>query len=185
VSAPPVDPIRFRQVIGQFATGVTVVTSGQGERRRAMTANAVSSVSLEPLLVLVCVDRQAQTLGVLTQTGSFVLNILTDEQEWIGRHCAARATTDVDRLAIIPHHAGVTGAPIIDHSLAHLDCRTWAEYDGGDHVIVVGEVVDVGIGNGGRPLLFYGGRFTSLVSAGFAALRQDEQANPLIGDIWL
>jgi flavin reductase (DIM6/NTAB) family NADH-FMN oxidoreductase RutF len=184
LSAAAIDPLHFRQVIGHFATGVTVVTSGLGEQRHAMTANAVSSVSLEPLLVLVCIDTKARTLELVKRTGNFALNILAEDQEWIGRHCAARATAETDRLAIVPHHGGVTGAPIIDHSLAYVDCRLWAQYDGGDHAIVVGEVADVGL-SGGRPLLFFGGRFTSLIAAGLALLREDQQTNPLVGDVWL
>ena len=183
-SAPAIGPRQLRRTLGQFATGVTVVTAQLGEQRVAMTANAVSSVSLDPPLVLVCPDNRTRTLALIKEAGAFAINILSEEQEWIGRHCAARETAATDRLAIVPHRIGRSGAPILDGCLAYLDCRLWADYPGGDHTIVVGEVVDHKAASGGRPVLFYGGRFTSLVEAALTLLRTHHPPNPMAGDFW-
>ena len=183
--APPsIDTKQFRKVLGQFATGVTVVTAQAGEDRSAMTANAFSSLSLDPPLVLVCPERRTRTLGVIRAAGAFAINILSEEQEWIARHCSARATAGTDRLAAVAHHPGTTGAPILEHVLAHLECRVWAEYPGGDHTILVGQVVELSLAARGRPLLFYGGRFTSLVEAALSLLRTYHPANPMSGELF-
>src|SRR3989304_3870044 len=105
----------FRAVMGRFATGVTIVTTRLGDELHGMTANAGSAASLDPPLVLVCIDRSAQ------------------------------------RRDGVPHHARATGAPIVDGSLAYLDCRIVGRYPGGDHTIFVGEVVDAGRVDGGGP----------------------------------
>lgn len=152
----------FRQVMGRFATGVTVVTTRLGEELHGMTANAVTSVSLDPLLILVCVDRAADTHGILDRSGIFAVNILSREQEHLSVHFARKETEGAHRLDDVPHRFGVTGAPIIEGCLAYLDCRVAQRYPGGDHTIFLGEVVDAKNVSDGEPLIFYRGRYARL-----------------------
>jgi len=134
----------FRQVAGQFATGVTVVTTSSQGIRAGLTVNAFCSVSLDPPLVLVCVDLTSNTLPCIRESGVFAINILTSEQEYLSR-CFATATTDrYEHFCYASFHTAATGSPIIDDTLAFLDARVVAEYPGGDHVIFLGEVVAMG-----------------------------------------
>jgi len=134
----------FRQVAGRFATGITVVTTRSHGILAGLTVNAFCSVSLDPPLVLVCVDLTSNTLPLIRESGIFAINILTSEQEHLSR---CFATSTVDRYEHFCHasfHTAATGSPIIDGSLAFLDIRVVAEYPGGDHVIFLGEVVAMG-----------------------------------------
>ncbi len=134
----------FRQVAGQFATGVTVVTTSSQGIHAGLTVNAFCSVSLDPPLVLVCVDLTSNTCPYIRESGVFAINILTSEQEHLSR-CFATATTDrYEHFCYASFHTAATGSPIIDDALAFLDARVVAEYPGGDHVIFLGEVVAMG-----------------------------------------
>ncbi|HLX40152.1 MAG TPA: flavin reductase family protein [Ktedonobacteraceae bacterium] len=134
----------FRQVAGQFATGVTIVTTQDHGTPTGITVNAFCSVSLDPLLVLVCIDLKSTTLPCIRDSGIFAVNILSNEQEYLSR---CFATTTEERYAYFCHasfHTAATGAPIIDDVLAFIDARVVAEYPGGDHVIFVGQVEAMG-----------------------------------------
>lgn len=135
----------FRQVMGRFATGVTIVTTATGEGMAGLTVNAFASVSLEPPLVLICVDLRSQTLPWIRASGSFAVNFLTNEQEALAR---CFATTSLERYAYFfhtPYHVAATGSPILDGVLAFLDARIVAEYPGGDHAILLGQIEAMGI----------------------------------------
>jgi len=135
----------FRQVMGQFATGVTVVTTcGQG-KPAGITVNAFCSVSLDPPLVLVCIDLISHTLPAIRESGSFAVNILTDEQEYLSRCFAGSTQERYEHFCHADFHTAATGAPIIDGSLAFIDARVVAEHPGGDHVIFLGQVEAMGI----------------------------------------
>jgi flavin reductase (DIM6/NTAB) family NADH-FMN oxidoreductase RutF len=149
-----VDPARFRRVVGRFATGVVVVTTLTDEGLHGLTANAFCSVSLEPLLVLVCVDKLARGHERLTQAGAFAISILSDRQEFLADRFAGRAPLINAHFDGAPYHQAVTGAPILDGCVAWLDCQLWATYDGGDHSIFVGEVVAAAEHHEVQPLLF-------------------------------
>jgi flavin reductase (DIM6/NTAB) family NADH-FMN oxidoreductase RutF len=146
--------------MGCFATGVTVVTTVHGDTARGMTANSVTSVSLDPLSVLVCVNREAVTHGVLSASGVFCVNVLSDQQEALSRGCA-RPDTPEAALTGVAYRAGVTGAPILEDALAYLDCRVAATMEFGTHTIFVGEAVDVAAVDV-EPLLFYRGKYARL-----------------------
>ena len=148
----------FRDVMGRFASGVTVVTSRLGEELHGMTANALTSVSLEPPLVLVCVATSADSHDIIDKSGIFALSILAREQEGLSGRFAVKEGAVGHRLDDVPHHTRATGAPIVDGSLAYLDCRVVARYPGG-HTIFLGEVVDAGRLNDQGPLIFYDGRY--------------------------
>ncbi|HZU02952.1 MAG TPA: flavin reductase family protein [Ktedonobacteraceae bacterium] len=135
----------FRQVMGRFATGVTVVTTKSQEKLAGLTVNAFCSVSLNPPLVLVCVDLMSATLPVMRESGVFAVNILTDKQEYLSRCFATPSRERFECFCHAGYHVAATGAPIIDDTLAFIDARVVAEYPGGDHVIFIGQVEALGI----------------------------------------
>lgn len=163
MTSPPIlDARAYRDLVGRFATGVTVVTTTHGGVHRAMTANAVSSVSLDPVLVLVCIERTASIHEVIRDAGVFAINILASDQESVSRLFAQRGALP-EPLGGVPFFLGETGTPILEDTLGWLDCRVWAEYDGGDHTIYVGEVVAMDLAMpGGEPLVFFSGRYRQL-----------------------
>ncbi len=146
--------------MGHFATGVTLITTAHNGEVRGMTANSITSVSLEPLSVLVCVNREAITFGVLSGGKVFCVNILAHDQEALSRACA-RPDTPEAALQGVAYHTGESGAPILDHSVAYIDCRVAGSFEFGTHTIFVGEAVDVAA-NGGEPLLYYLSRYTTV-----------------------
>jgi flavin reductase len=151
-----VDASRFRAVLGRFATGVTVMTSVADGAVHGMTANAVSSVSLDPPLVLVCVERSAIMAGVVERGQRFALSILAHGQRALSdRFAEPGRPPGHDQFDGVGTHTRVTGSPILDDAVGWVDCRVWATYDGGDHDIVVGEVVDLDIGEQDDPLLYF------------------------------
>ena len=158
--APPTKE-HFRRVMGQFATGVTVVTTRLGDEVHGLTANAICSVSLEPLLVLVCVDHSADTHPLLEKSGVFAVNILSAEQEHLSRLFAGPTEEKAGRLEAMGYRTAVTGAPIIEGCLAYLDCRIVAAYPGGDHTIFIGRVEQAEISEDSAPLVFFHGGYTT------------------------
>ena len=146
--------------MGHFATGVTLVTTAHSGAVRGMTANSFTSVSLEPLSVLVCVNREAITYGVLMGGQVFCVNILARDQEALSR-AAARPDTPEAGLEGVQYHIGVSGAPILDHAVAYIDCRVAGSLEFGTHTIFVGEAIDVGA-DGGDPLLYYLSKYTTV-----------------------
>ncbi len=155
-----IEEAEFRRVLGHFATGVTVLAAREGDGPpRGLTANAITSVSLEPPLVLVCVERTADTHDVIGAAGSFAISVLREDDEALARRFATYETDA--KFDGVAYRADVTGAPILDEALAWIDCRVWNQYDGGDHTIFVGEVVGTGAADG-SPLLYFRGGYGRL-----------------------
>ena len=152
----------FRRVMGCFATGVTLITTAHDGKVRGMTANSVASVSLEPLSVLVCVNREALTYPLLAASGIFGVNVLASDQEPLSRACA-RPDTPEAMLEGVSYSLGATGVPILDGALAFLECRVTASFEFGTHTIFIGEAVALGSADA-EPLLFYRGRYARLAS---------------------
>jgi 3-hydroxy-9,10-secoandrosta-1,3,5(10)-triene-9,17-dione monooxygenase reductase component len=150
------DSATYRTVLGHFATGVTIVTALDGGEPVGMACNSFTSVSLDPPLVLFCAAKGSATWPRMQNAHNFAVNVLAEDGEAVSR---VFATKDVDRFAAITHRRGATGAPILDDALAYVDCETVAEHDAGDHVIVVGRVVELGYATEGAPLLFYRGGY--------------------------
>src|SRR5882757_5035925 len=163
----PSDPAQLRSVFGRFATGITVVTAGGQSTPRGMTANSFTSVSLEPPLVLVCVLREAAMHEAILECGSFAVSVLAAHQEPVARHFANRGRPRGDQEFSVVHSVpgACTGAPVLSGALAWLECGLHAVYDGGDHSIFLGEVLDLGRSPGEDALLFYGGDFHRLEPA--------------------
>ena len=134
----------FRQVMGQFATGVTIVTTRCEEGLAGLTVNSFTSVSLDPPLVLICIDLSSMVLPFIRESGIFAVNILTNEQEALSRCFATSSEERYEHFCHASYHLAATGSPILDEALAFIDSRVVAEYPGGDHVIFVGQVVAMG-----------------------------------------
>jgi flavin reductase (DIM6/NTAB) family NADH-FMN oxidoreductase RutF len=158
----PIDAAMYRKVIGAFATGVTVVTTEVQGRLHGFTANALASVSLDPLLLLVCVDKRANAHEELARASTFGVNILADGQQDLSNLFAKSAEPAANTLRGVAFHRGVTGALLIDGTLAALECETYRALDGGDHTIYLGRVVEGSIDGGSRPLLYYLGGYRTL-----------------------
>ena len=143
---PPVaaDQASFRRAAGRFATGVCVLSAVDGGMDHAMTANAFTSVSLEPMLVLVCVELEARFHDAVIETERWGVSILDGSARAVSEWLSTRGRPLHGQLDRVPHHYGeVTGAALLDQSLATMECRTVASYPGGDHTIVLGEVLSV------------------------------------------
>lgn len=164
------DPQIYRQTMGHFATGVTVVISQAGAATHAMTANSVTSVSLDPMLLLFCPSKHAALSQALDHTSAFTLNILRDDQQALSAYFAGLWTAPAPPpFAFTPWR----GAPRLEACLAALACQVRQVVDGGDHWIVVGQVVDLHLGaEPRRPLVFFGGRYRHLLE-GEPAPRSD------------
>lgn len=153
------DAAHFRQIFGHFATGVTVVTTAHDGWLHAMTANAISSLSLDPILILICVDKTAHMHEEMPKAGKFGVNILADGQEDVSRLFAQHAPPEEGALQGVPYHLGPNGTPLIEGCLAFLECRVTEQYAGGDHTIFLGEVLHGEVLREAEPLLFYRGGY--------------------------
>ena len=155
-----IGPDDFRKVLSHFGTGVTVVTTCDADKRpTGLTCSAFSSVSLDPPLVLVCVDHKAQSFPALRDGSRFAVNILRADQEAVSRRFATSKITD--KFDSVPHHITDLGLPLVEGALAHLECVTVARHVEGDHTIFIGRVERAGA-PGGEPLLYYRGRYERL-----------------------
>lgn len=154
-----IDPDLFRSVLGRFATGITIITVRDADSRdHGMTVSAFSSLSLEPPMVLTCIANDATMAPVIATADSFAVNILSDHQEALSRRFAGKQD---DRFADVPFSRSAQGNVVLDEVLASLDCRIVTRHAGGDHVIVIGEVL-AGQVREGRPLLYYRGGYAQL-----------------------
>ncbi|HZR84794.1 MAG TPA: flavin reductase family protein [Candidatus Binatia bacterium] len=155
------DQSEFRRVMGHFATGVTVITTHDGHGKlTGLTANAVASVSLEPPLVLVCVDKSAESYPSFDASKVFTINILSEQQEAISRRFAKSGG---DKFTGVGYRLGSNGAPLLVDSLAWLECEVRHAFDAGDHTIYVGEATGVAVADGEPdPLLFFRGGYRNI-----------------------
>ena len=149
----------FRRVLGHFPSGVTIVTTSDAQARATgLTVSAFSSVSLDPPLILVCVDHKSQTYPALLESGQFAVNVLTVDQEAISQRFAS---TRLDKFDDVPFTRGHLGVPLIDGALVHVECLTVGTYQGGDHTIFLGQVEHAAVGKG-EPLLYFCGKYDRL-----------------------
>jgi len=156
----PIDKQTFRQTLGQFAAGVTIVTTlGREGKPCGLTVSAFSSVSLEPPLILVCIDKGAESYPQFWEAEAFCVSILSVAQQQISNQFAKSGT---DKFAGVETLPGATGVPWIAGALAHLDCRTTQRVDAGDHSIFVG-AVEAAEAFGGEPLIYYSSSYRKIV----------------------
>jgi flavin reductase (DIM6/NTAB) family NADH-FMN oxidoreductase RutF len=154
------DPKEQRRIFGRFATGVTVLSTIAEKETWGMTANAVTSLSLEPPLVLVAVVRNSATDGYLKTSRCFALNILSAEQRDLSTRFSGPGPRD---FADLPTKTAVTGCPILVEAIAWVDCRMVDVFSGGDHEIFIGEIVAGDAHESeNKPLLFYSGKYARL-----------------------
>ncbi len=147
---------RFRDVLGRFCTGVTVVTSVSEGRPVGMTCQSFSSVSLDPPLVLFCPAKTSRAWPLIQRAGHFCVNLLSHDQLELSD---GFATKGADKFAGVSWRASATGAPLLDGVLGWVDCTIYAVHEAGDHYVVIGRVMDLGVEEAPHPLLFYQGRY--------------------------
>ncbi len=163
----PIDASSFRRLVGNFATGVTVVTTSNDGMLHGMTANSFTSVSLDPLLLLVCVDKTAHGHAELLRCESFGVNLLSAEQKDVSSLFAKTGEPEPGRLrGGVAYRVGSTGCPLIEGSLAWLECLPHAQVDAGDHTIFLGKVVDgLALRPEDAPLLYFRGSYRGLAAS--------------------
>lgn len=160
--AESVDADQFRAALRQFASGVTVVTCRVAGVDHAMTASAFTAVSLEPALVLVCVNRRARFAEALAGTSSWGVSVLAEQSQEAATWFATSGRPLVGQLDRFPHSRGASGVALLDGSLAVLECHTQGVQEAGDHDIVVGAVASAAVADSGRPLLYWQGDYRRL-----------------------
>ncbi|MBF6561076.1 MAG: flavin reductase family protein [Candidatus Binataceae bacterium] len=155
----PIEKNELRRVMGHFATGVTIITTVNKEGQiHGFTANAFTSVSLEPPLLLISVDKKAESWPAFEESRIFTVNILADSQEALSRKFAVSGGNKFEGVA---YRIGANRAPIIEGALAYIECTLWAVYDGGDHTVFLGEIQQAEVREE-RPLLFFRGGYRAL-----------------------
>ena len=147
---------KFRDVLGRFCTGVTVVTSMSNGEPVGMTCQSFSSVSLDPPLVLFCPAKSSRAWPQMQRAGYFCVNLLSHDQLDLSN---AFARTGADKFAGVSWRPSATGAPLLDGVLGWVDCTVYAVHEAGDHYVVIGRVMDLGVEEAPHPLLFYRGRY--------------------------
>jgi 3-hydroxy-9,10-secoandrosta-1,3,5(10)-triene-9,17-dione monooxygenase reductase component len=154
-----IDQAHYRQVLGHFPTGVTVVAGMDGEEPVGLAVGSFFSLSIEPPLVGFCVGKTSNSWGRMADAGSFCVNILGADQEDV---CRVFATSAEDKFTSIGWRPAETGSPLIDGVLAWIDCDLDTVHEGGDHHIVIGRVRGMEIGHEGEPLVFFRGGYANL-----------------------
>jgi flavin reductase (DIM6/NTAB) family NADH-FMN oxidoreductase RutF len=155
----PINSTELRRIMGHFATGVTIITTvDKAGAHFGLTANAFMSLSLNPPLVLISVDKSAQCYSCFDESKVFTVNFLSEHQEEISRRFA---TKGVEKFAGLQWREGNNGAASLEGVMAHIECKLVQTYDGGDHTIIIGEILSAS-GSGERPLLFFKGKYHKL-----------------------
>jgi flavin reductase (DIM6/NTAB) family NADH-FMN oxidoreductase RutF len=153
------DPTSFREVMSQFTTGITVVTTCTDEQVHGLTVNAFCSVSLEPPLILVCINSSGYFHELVIRSGVFAVNILSDRHEHLSRRFAVPELAPSDRFESVCYRTEATGAPVLNDAFGWLDCRLTKTFPAGDHTVCIGEIIALGRTNGVKPLVFFQSRY--------------------------
>jgi flavin reductase (DIM6/NTAB) family NADH-FMN oxidoreductase RutF len=155
----PIEKNQLRQVMGHFATDVTIITTVNKEGQlHGLTANAFTSVSLEPPLLLISVDKKAESWPAFEESKVFTVNILGDDQEALSRKFAVSGGNKFEGVA---YRRGANGAAILEGALAFIECTLYAAYEGGDHSLYLGEIQEAAVREG-KPLVFFRGGYRNL-----------------------
>lgn len=156
------DQKEFRNALGQFPTGVTVITTlDDSGNPIGITASSFNSVSMDPPLILWSVDKNAHSAKVFQTAKYFNVNVLSEKQITISNNFAQKGE---DKFTDITYKAGIDGCPILENTAAFFECKTWNLYDGGDHIIIVGEVVSYQCKPSVKPLVFSKGRYAKTIN---------------------
>ena len=161
MTAEPIDPRAFRHVLGQFCTGITIITTMADGAPVGFACQSFAALSLDPPLVLFCPTKGSRSWAAIERTGKFAVNVLAEEQQSV---CARFGSREPDKFAGIDWHPSELGSPVIDESLAYIDCTVASVHDGGDHFVVFGAVGSLSEAPKikPRPLLFYRGDYTGI-----------------------
>lgn len=151
----PVDTQQFKDVLAQFASGVTVVTTLHEGQPIGLTVSSFASVSLDPPLVLICLGKKMFSHQAVAENGSFAVSILAAEQVEMGKRFAGMIPDITDRFAGVVTQTAQTGCPILSGCLAWLDCNVWQIHEAGDHSVFIGKVMEAGVGDSGEPLMYF------------------------------
>ena len=156
---------RLREMMGRFATGVTVVAARHGPLLAGMTANAIASISIDPPLMMASIARKAETHSAIVGSHAFAVSVLSNDQRDLA-DCFAQPTTadKLKRFCDAAWHEAETGSPILEGALAYFDCRLTERHPGGDHTLFLGEIVAAGYREDAAPLIWYGSRYRRLDS---------------------
>ena len=168
LEARSVDEVAFREAIAHFATGVTVITALQEGRPAGMTASAVASLSLDPVLLLVCISHTLPTHEAIDASRRFVVNVLGEGQEELALHFARPSPDKFAGIELEPAHE----LPVLSKAIAYFVCEVHERLPGGDHSIFIGRVLECGSTRGRRPLLYFGSKFGSLRDRDAELLRE-------------
>jgi 3-hydroxy-9,10-secoandrosta-1,3,5(10)-triene-9,17-dione monooxygenase reductase component len=174
-----IDPARFRAVLGHFCTGVTVVTTHDGVSPAGFACQSFAALSLDPPLVLFCPARSSGTWPVIARVGRFAVNVLAEHQHEVSTGFGAHGA---DKFASVRWRPGAFGSPLLEGALTWVECDLHDTFETGDHYVAVGRVIALGDPSGGRPLLFYRGRYTGTEAPRAAAGDLLAWASP---DEWL
>ena len=155
-----IEKSELRRVMGHFATGVTIITTFAPDGKlHGLTANAISSLSLTPPLLLICVDKKSESYPCFEQSKAFTVNVLADDQEDLSRRFAVSGAPN--KFEGVSYRLGANQAPILNGAVAYIECKVVAAHEGGDHTIYIGEVEQAETREG-KPLLFYRGGYRAL-----------------------
>jgi flavin reductase (DIM6/NTAB) family NADH-FMN oxidoreductase RutF len=172
-SAPLAEQRRFRDALGTFATGVTIVSTHSDDLAHGMTANGFMSVSLQPALIVVSISSSARMHGILLRTGRYGVSVLAREQEAVSRHFAGRP--DAERqITLVESH----GVPLVEGALTHVVANVVDAHAAGDHTLFIGEVLDFAH-RCGEPLIFHSGAYRRLIASPVDPTRTEEWAGDL------
>ncbi|MCC7363923.1 MAG: flavin reductase family protein [Dehalococcoidia bacterium] len=163
MTSPEVHPNDFKAALGAWAAGVTVVTTKSENMVHGITASSFSSLSFDPMLVLVCVANTSRLVQMINESKRFAVSILAEGQEDVSAHFATSGREPVEKFEQFGTIEWHTGSPIIDGSLAHLDCELYSAVPGGDHTIVVGKVLGAAATPERKPLLYYRRGYRKLI----------------------
>lgn len=153
----PISSDEFRAALSRFASGVTVVTTKDAEGKpHGITVSAFCSLSLDPPLVLICIEKSAGSHNAFTESGFFVVNILSEEQI---AHSNQFAAPIPDKFNGIKYQTGLEGVPVLENALANLECKLVNSHENGDHTIFVGQVEKTTLSENGKPLLYFHGNY--------------------------
>ncbi len=154
---------QFREALAHFSTGIVIVTTPGPDGPHGVTVNAFASLSLDPPLVLICIERNRYSHAALEQSAVFAINVLAAGQEHLSRFFSSATRPEgPGAFEGITFRPGRSGAPLIEGCLAYLECRITARYPGGDHTIFIGEVGSAAVAPGRRPLLYYNRAYRTL-----------------------
>ena len=137
MTGEPIDPRTFRHVLGQFCTGITIITTMHDDEPNGFACQSFAALSLEPPLVLFCPTKMSRSCKAIEASGKFCVNVLTENQR---ETCARFGSMTPDKFVGVDWHRSKLGSPVLDNSLAHIDCTVHSVYDGGDHFVVFGLV---------------------------------------------